>query len=497
MKSSRAVFKELTKRKLQEDELAAKPKFSVEDYCFDKQINFIRDPAKFKTAVCSRRSGKTVSCAADLIETCISNPGVNVAYITLSRRSAKRIIWKDLKIIVQKYDLPVKEDNADLSMTFANGSTIYVSGATDESDIEKYRGMAFKKVYIDEVQSFPSYIEYLVDEILVPALYDYDGSLILTGTPGPVPAGYFYEAAHGKGWSNHRWTLMDNPFMELKSGKKVEEILRQERERRGIDETDPKYQRESLGLWTQDTNSLVFKFDNSKNFFETLPTADYEYIFGIDIGYDDADSISVLAYSPHDPCVYLVEEYIRSKQTISDLVYQINILKDKYKPIKMVMDAGALGKKIQEEILQRHHLYIEAADKSRKLEFIELMNDDMRTSKFKSFKGSRFSQDVFKVEWDRSNPEKPRISDVFHSDATDSALYAWRECRHYAATKATPVYKPNTNEYMKMLEEKAAAKLEEAQKKTGMEDIIGSQEDMDSLVEPDGILDVFDDPEDN
>lgn len=493
MKSSRAVFKELSKRKQHEDELAKKPKFNVEEYCFDKQIAFIRDPSKFKTAVCSRRSGKTVSCAADLIETCISHPGVNVAYITLSRRSAKRIIWKDLKLIVQKYDLEVKEDNADLSMTFGNGSTIYVSGATDESDIEKYRGMAFKKVYIDEVQSFPNYIEYLVDEILVPALYDYDGSLVLTGTPGPVPAGYFYDCAHGKGWSNHRWTLLDNPFMEKKSGKKVEEILRQERERRGIDETDPKYQRESLGLWTQDTNSLVFKFDGTKNIYKEMPKAEYDYIFGIDIGYEDADAIAVLAYSQHDPCVYLVEEFIRSKQTISDLVNQINLLKDKYKPVKMVMDAGALGKKIQEEILQRHGLFIHAAEKQRKIEFIELLNDDLRTGKFKAFEGSRFAQDVYKVEWDRSNPQKPRIADSFHTDIGDSVLYSWRECRHYSSRPEIVPPRPGTNEYMKALEEKEAEEMERKKRKNDMDDIVGSQEDMDSLVESDGILDTYDD----
>ena len=147
-KSNRAVLKELAKRQISEQKRLEKPQFRVEEFCFPQQIAFIRDPAKFKTAVCSRRAGKTLSCAADLIETCLTYPNVNVAYITLSRRSAKKIIWKDLRAIIKQFELAVKEDNVDLSMTFENGGTIYVSGATDESDVEKYRGMNFKKVYI-------------------------------------------------------------------------------------------------------------------------------------------------------------------------------------------------------------------------------------------------------------------------------------------------------------------------------------------------------------
>lgn len=491
MADKRAALKELVKREIAEQQLKLKPQFSVEDYCFDKQIAFIRDQSRFKTAVCSRRSGKTFSCAADLIDTCLSFSDINCLYITKSRRDAKRIIWKDLQRINKKYDLKVKEDNVELSMTFSNGSTLYVSGATDESDIEKYRGMHIKKVYVDEAQSFPSYLEYFVEDILEPALRDYNGSLILTGTPGPVPAGYFYDCSHNSKWGNHAWTGFDNPFLESKSGVSQKDYLKALRERKGIDESDPTYQREHLGRWVNDSNSLVFKFSMQRNIYTELPDQNYNYIFGIDIGYEDSDAIAVLAYADHDPCVYLVEECITAKQTISDLVVQIKDLKQKYDPVKMVMDAGALGKKIQEEILQRHQLFIHAAEKQRKLEFIELLNDDLRTSKLKAFKNSRFSEDCFKVEWDKTNPERPKISDRFHSDINDAVLYSWKECRHYSSQPAIATPKLHSDQYMKELEEKEAAKMEESKKRTKMDDILGTQEEMDSLLE--GIEDVYDD----
>jgi hypothetical protein len=33
--------------------------FKIAEHCFDKQLKFINDTARFKTAVCSRRAGKT------------------------------------------------------------------------------------------------------------------------------------------------------------------------------------------------------------------------------------------------------------------------------------------------------------------------------------------------------------------------------------------------------------------------------------------------------
>lgn len=484
----RAILKELAKRAKKAEEIAARPQFSVEEFCFDKQLSFVRDSAKFKTAVCSRRAGKSIACIADMYDTARKFPGVNVVYITLNRRSAKRIIWRELVALVEKYEEEYKIDNTELSITLDNNSTIYLSGADDEGEIDKFRGLAIKKVYIDEAQSFRSYIRELVNDVLVPALYDYDGSMILIGTPGPVPNGYFYEATQNQNWSHHHWTIFDNPHIEIKSGKKASIIVSEANARRGIDEKHPTHLRENMGLWVNDTNALVFAFNQFRNVSEKIPDQNMEYIFGIDIGWVDSDAIAVVGYNSVEKICYLVEEHVQAKQTISDLVAKIRELQHKYKPIKMVMDAGALGKKIQEEILQRYGLFIEAAEKHRKLEFIELMNDDLRTGRLKTYKGSRFEEDCYHVEWDRSNPEKPRISDRYHTDIGDSVLYSWRECRHYLSEKPVEPVRKNTNEWMQHYWEEEAEKM--ARKKRGevnIDDLAGSQEDMDSLVE--GIVD--------
>lgn len=454
---------------------ANKKVFKLEDLCFPEQLAFINDPAKFKTGLCSRRAGKSVACAMDLLNTALSQPG-DAAYITLNRKTAKRIIWRTLTELNDVYDLGARVDNTELTMLLPNKNMIHISGAKDETEIEKFRGMSFRKVYVDEAQAFREYLSNLIEDILEPALVDYDGSLTLIGTPGAIPAGYFYEATTGNGYAHHSWTIHQNPWILKKSGKTPEQAIEEICKRRGVTKDDPSILREFFGKWVRDEDSLVYKFSQDKNIFKKLPEK-MEYIFGIDIGYEDADAIAVLGYSYENKNVYLVEEYIASKQNITMLVESIEKLRKVYNPVKMVMDAGALGKKIQLEIQQRHGIPLEAADKNRKLEFIELLNDDLRTGKLLAYQGSRFEQDSYKVQWNWDGP-KQKVDDSYHTDIGDAVLYAWRECKHYFY--APPPKKAETQDE-KMVEfwEREEQRLKDA--KDGNKDIIPTEDDMDFI----------------
>jgi hypothetical protein len=146
------------------------------------------------------------------------------------------------------------------------------------------------------------------------------------------------------------------------------------------------------------------------------------------------------------------------------------------------MDAGALGKKIQEEIRRRHAIPVEAADKNRKLEYIELLNDDLRTSRLQAFKGSRFEEDCYLVQWDKDkeNPGKLVISKAFHSDICDAVLYAWRECNHFIRQDVAKAPPKNSNAYMDQLEEKEAEAMD--LKANGQDEEWGvDQDELDSL----------------
>ena len=68
------------------------------------------------------------------------------------------------------------------------------------------------------------------------------------------------------------------------------------------------------------------------------------------------------------------------------------------------------------------------------------------------------------VTWDKEsilkNPERPKVSDTYHSDINDAVLYAWRECRHYLSEKPVSKPLPATNAYMAEMEREEAERMQ-------------------------------------
>jgi hypothetical protein len=405
-----------------------------------KQLAFAVDPARFKVARTSRRAGKTVGCCAMLVDSAQQKPGSFSLYITKTRLRAKQLIWRPLLALNTQLALGGIPNEAELSLRMPNGSFIYLAGANTRDEIEKRRGDPLGIVILDEAQSLPAYIKELADDILGPGLMDYSGSLVLTGTPPPVPAGYFNDCCESTGWRLHEWTAWENPYLLAKSGKTIRQLLDEELARRGVTEEEPSIQREWFGRNCLDLNSLVFRYEAAKNDFTALPTnvGQWSHVIGVDLGFDDADAIAVLSWSEHQQRIYLTHESVISKQTITQLGDRLKKLEAELQPLAIVIDTGGLGRKIEEELQQRWGLGVEAAEKSRKNEHIELLNDDLRSGRMFAPSASRFAQDCMLVEWDKSNPESWSISDRFHSDICDAVLYAHRKALHWLSEAPKP-----------------------------------------------------------
>lgn len=449
--SEKAIIKAQARRKQITKELTT---FKLEDHLFKEQLDFVMDQSPNKIAVCSRRSGKTVACAADLVHTAINNPNVVCLYITLSRNNAKKIIWKEIKDLNRTYGLKGTPNLSELSYTFPNGSTIYLSGAKDIYEIEKFRGVALKLCYLDEAQSFRAHIKELINDVLSPALMDHSGTLVLIGTPSPIPVGFFHDAFTSvkSNWSKYHWTFWNNNFITKKSKLTHQQMLDRELKRRGVTAEDPSIQREWFGKFTLDSDALLLHYDINKNHYTQLPSVlpkKYAYIMGIDLGFDDADAIAVLAYSDDSATTYLVEEKVVAQQGITELVKQIEDLQKRYDISKMVIDQGGLGKKIAEELRRRHGIPVQEADKARKMENIAFLNDSLRTGRFKAKGASKFAQDSYLVEIDRnkSTPDKIKVSDRYHSDIIDAVLYAFKESPAYSYVPPTEGPKYGTKEW--------------------------------------------------
>jgi hypothetical protein len=406
---------------------------------FPEQNAFVQDTSRYLDAQCSRRAGKTNGLALRFFRTMAKHPKSQCVYLGLTLESAREILWPVLQEINEKYQIGCTFVESKLTMKHPNGATLKLFGADMKNFIKRLKGRKYPGVGIDEAQDFGAHLQSLVDDVLTPSIADYpDGWLALTGTPGPVPAGYFFEVTNQRkyGYSHHEWTLMNNPHMPNPQGF-LEDLMK----KREWQHDNPTLLREWRNQWVLDVESLWIRYNEKVNHYTELPKElKWNYIMGVDIGFNDADAIAIVAYSEASPTTYLVEEKITKKQGLTELVEQIKLYEKKYNVQKIVMDEGGLGKKLAEEVRRRHAVPVEPADKLRKQENVELLNDALRTGKFKAKGNSRFAQDSYlvQIDWEKSSPNKIVVKKKPHSDIIDAVLYAFKESYGYLHKPAGP-----------------------------------------------------------
>ena len=439
----RAIHEEIVRRG------AAKQVFdpaSLIDPTFPTQNAFFEDKSTFVLAQCSRRAGKSNGIGKRLFRKALKYPGAMCPYFALTRESAYNIMWPVFREINEKYKLGAVLTDSDLTVTLPNEARIVCYGADMKNFINRVRGIKTPEAAVDEGQSFGEHLNELIEDILTPAIADYpdDGAITLTGTPGPVPRGYFYEACTGQqGFSAHKWTILDNPYMP-----KAREFIDALKIRKKWTDSNPTYMREWLNEWVLDLDALLIRYGEETNHYNELPRGRWNYILGVDIGLRDADALAVVAWSQSHPGIYLVEERITAGQDITLLTNSINEMITKYSPQKIVVDTGGLGAKIAEELRRRKGIPVHAADKARKMENVAFLNEALRLGTFLADKDSRFAKDSYQVQvdWDKTTPDKLVVKDGFHSDIIDAVLYAFKEARTYLNKYDVPLPKIGTPE---------------------------------------------------
>jgi hypothetical protein len=113
---------------------------------------------------------------------------------------------------------------------------------------------------------------------------------------------------------------------------------------------------------------------------------------------------------------------------------------------------------------RRHGIPVHPADKARKQENVELLNDRLRLGEFKAKSASRFAQDSYlvQIDWEASTPDRIVIRKKPHSDIIDAVLYAFRESPAYSYEPPPTAPKAGTQEYYRQLEEEMMSRDIEA-----------------------------------
>lgn len=419
---------------------------------FRHQVDFVNDAARFKALLCPRRAGKSHAAAIYLIVSCLTKPNSKCVFATLTQKTARNIIWEALKNLDKYWQLNTTFHNTNLTMTFPSGSFIQLAGAESRGEIDKFRGTSYDLFILDECKSFPPrVITELVDQAVMPALSDSLGSLILMGTPGHALKGVFYEAtapnsviSHRFGtadsttrkqWSFHTWTTRDNTKMPH-----IWEDQLSLKARKGWGDENPIWQREFLGKWIADDDSFVYKYSPFRNVWEPevesknefgLPAGhDWEFVLGCDFGWEDPFAVIVSAFSWTHPVMHEVYSYKERHMHVADIARKIAEVTDMFGEFAgMVGDSGGMGKMVIEELNSIYGISIDAADKTQKRDYIELLNSDLLEGRIKVRPQSDLIDEWSALVW--KDGDKDSENKSFANHLCDSFLYSWRYCFHH------------------------------------------------------------------
>ena len=423
---------------------------------FEKQNNFIRDPSKRKAALCTRRSGKSYGLGKYLFQTAYENKRVKCLYIGLTRESAYNIMWEDvLKQISIEQGISIKTNEKRLTMRLNNNSIIRLMGADARpGEMEKALGEKYKLVVCDEAGSFRQDLRKLIYENLEPACVDLAGTVVMSGTPTDITKSLFYDVTNGKekGWSVHKWSTFDNPFLAERWRDSIDEKIKLDPD---IVNT-PAFKRMYLGEWYVDFDKLVYKFNRLINIYRTLPIIKYPWyhVIGVDLGHDDESAFVVSCYHAHSPILYFVECHKEKKLDFYQVAAIIRSLMTKYNTSTVVIDGA--NKQGVEQMRKRHGLPLKRADKLGKIDHIDLMNADFRTSRILVHEGCTELMDEYaNLIWDDRKLKKEEHASCANHLA-DAGLYNFIYAYSYCFTKEPEKIDMTTDNFMdKYLEEKS------------------------------------------
>jgi len=478
--SERALLEEYARRQKAKDE-AEGLIAAIRKELFQQQLDFVDDTSRNKVALCTRRAGKTSMWARYCTQTALRTPRCLIRIWAINRLRAKQLLWEEFRYLFQRHGMGPEEEGmheTELTIRFRNGSEIRLLGADKDKEAQKKRGDKTIMEVVLESQLFGPYLKTLVEEVAEPCLFDLRGTFCLEGTPGPLCVGYWYEASGrndadrrwtspgdeegtGAGWSCHRWSVLDNPFIPH-----AKDELASLKVKRRWDDNNPTFVREWLGKWVNDYSVLYYAFDEARNTYregEVVPWGPgWQHSLGWDLGSLDSMALVVWGWHPSYPDMYEAFSWkcpgTELKRGVSDVMDQITALEQRgFNFVKKVADTGGGGRMMVEEVMLRHHHVFEAAKKTEKWEHVQLFNDDLRSGKIKVRLGSPLAREMATLpkdpDWDPQSGKPPGEDPRFDNHALDSALYSWRAVYNFLYTAPVERARPGTERFNREVED--------------------------------------------
>jgi hypothetical protein len=143
----------------------------------------------------------------------------------------------------------------------------------------------------------------------------------------------------------------------------------------------------------------------------------WDFVLGVDLGYEDSTAFVVLAFSEDVPEVYCSTCRKESSHGGCRDCGEDQKVGREVQFVRSVVDTGGFGKMITEEMNKRFELNLFPAEKARKLDHITLMNSDFERGRIQIVRVRRRSStwmswiywSGIRVRWRRAGIRKQRI----------------------------------------------------------------------------------------
>lgn len=385
--------------------------------------------------MCSRRAGKTENNVDILLKFCVK-PHSPCVYINLTFDNAIKQCYDKVLEEAERIDLTiVKKSKSEGYIEFANGSSIIFKGNKDRSEADKLRGYKFRCAIVDEAGHQVN-MQYLIDDVIGPALMDFEDSVLyLTGTPPRRKGTYFESAFKNKEWTSYHWTMKDNPFI-----KNVDNEIARICAEKGLTAESSYIKREYFGEMSYDTEAQVFKGYQVFNGPVPLDFVPDHIYGGVDFGFADFNGVVYLAANVEQRKAYTIFERKFNKATVQQIIEVVREgLEDSKKfflernhnadlsNISIYTDNNE--KSITYELSQTYGLPCYCAYKYDRAMAIEQLAEECRTGRMTVQEegpvADEFEQTLYKRD-DLDNITS-EIDDSYHPDITMALLYASRQ----------------------------------------------------------------------
>jgi hypothetical protein len=448
--------------------------FDPRPYLFPAALEAHDDPAQLRVWDAGRGSAKTTTAQYGLLEAAHEVDNCAVVYMVDTAIRAKAIAWPDFVRWNQEYNLVGRTNGTELSITFPNGSRLFVTGADRMDLFDRKRGIKrIWMVVIEEAQDFDSAtLKYAVTKVFMPRLGDLEletgrkARIIVAGT-GSNDTGYFHELATNRelGFSRcKKWDQWCNPYIADPDGafvsackaaqvkyRKLDEPIysRPDAKPRWYDTDDEATRREWFAEFNSGGTLQIFRVPPEALIARSLlPQKNIRLVIGADFGTVDAAAAALWIFSPLHHELYLAEVEqdfgLSSNGQVKFVRECARKWAEKYPgaigtPV-IAGDGGGLGKSLVLSLKEAEKLYeVDSAEKTDKVPNIRLMAGALRDASIRIVDDLKTLLVLLKEpKWDPDHIGEQIAGHM--PDPVDAAYLGHRKAKelHYVAPPPPP-----------------------------------------------------------